>query len=511
MRFAFNLSKLKGMDLGSTTAILGMLVGISILIESIVCNNNHFHYFVVAFLPSLLYIFLRKKVRDRDSPNVLFSKNFILTCVVIFFLAISLIIWISHTNTHYRPTMYFFLCSLATVPIMLHIFGYDTKKNYYLWLILLEIIFLSYGQDPWWHTQWIKETIGTGHITPGQYLTNPYYNLPMFHLLSGITSTISLLSIHDATFISIGIAGNCVIPTLFIFLIAKKLFDDKIALLSALLYSLFGYSIERGISIIPMTLGVSLFIIALYLVFILNSKRTHKAIYLMLFLLFLSALALTHALATLIAFISIVTIYIGNVVYKKMFNIKGNVNLRNIIMLISLIIFGTMIIFTWSMRGPNHQSLLDKVVIPSITHIFSSASITSNNLLECPLPYGISLLVRSSFWLLMFFTIFASLFSLSKKERSEEKFIMILIFLVLYSSVTVSRILSVHILPWRWYIFMMVPLSILGVAGLFKLCSFMKGHHAVKLVGIGLVIISIIFLAFILVILPAELPGQNRR
>lgn len=510
MRFAFNLSKLKEIGLDSAIAILGMLGGIFILIESIVCGNNHFHYSVLMFLPSFLYIIFRKKATHKI-PNVLFSKNFILAGIAIFFLLVFLIIWISHTTLYYEPPIYFFLCSLAAVPIILHIFGCDTKKNYYLWLVLFEIIILSivirysayygsagiYGQDPWWHTQWIKETIETGHITPGQYRINPYYNLPIFHLLSGITSIISLLSIQDTTFISIGFAGSCMIPTLFIFLIARKFFDDKIALLSALVYSLSGYSIQYGVSIIPMTLGVALFIIALYLILVLNSKRIHQTIYLMLLLLFFPALILTHSLATLITFSSMVTIYIGNMAYNKIFNVKSGVNSRNTTAtLISFIIFGMMIIFMWSIKGADHRSFFDRLIIPAITHIFSTGkSILPNNLLEYSLPYTIILLTRSSFLIPMLFAIFVSLFSLSKKGRSGEKFSMILIFLVLYGSITVSYILSIrYIIPWRWYIFMMVPLSIIGVAGIFKLCSFMNSR-AVKLVGIGVIIISIIFLA----------------
>lgn len=509
MKISLNPLKLKKIELDLAIAILGILAGISFLFESIVFGNNHFHYFVVLFSPSLLYIFFRKKAPHKI-PDASSSKNLILAWIAIFLILVFLIIWVSHTNLYYKPPMYFFLCSLATLPIILHIFGCDTKKNHHLGIILVEIIILSgvvrysiyydsagiYGQDPWWHTQWVKETIETAHITPGQYLINGYYNFPVFHLLNGIASIISLLSIHDVMFISIGVIGNCVISTLFIFLIAKKIFSDKIALLSALVYSLSDYSIERGISILPMTLGVSLFILILYTIFIISTKN--KAVFLMLFLLFSSTLVLTHTLASLITFISLVTIYIGNMIYNKIFNIKINANLRNTtIILISLItIFGIMTVFVWSAKGADHQSFFERVVIPSIAHIFSAGkSRFANNSLRYSVPYIISLLESSTFWLLMFFAIFASLFPLSKKYKSGEKFNMILIFLVLYGSVTISPIFSIqHILPWRWYVFIMVPLSILGVAGVFKLLSFVR-NHAVKLIGIGLVIISIVSLA----------------
>lgn len=512
MKISSNLLKLKKIELDLAIAILGILAGISFLFESIIFANNHFHYFVVLFFPSLLYAFFRKKATYKI-PSVSYSKNFILAWIAIFLILVFLITWISRTKLYYKSSIYFFLCSLATLPIILHIFGCDTKKKQYLWIILFEIIFLSvvvrysiyydsagtYGQDPWWHTQWIKETIETGHITHGQYLINAYYNFPIFHLLNGIASIISLLSIHDAIFISTGIVGNCVIPSLFIFLIAKKIFSDKIALLSALVYSLSGYSIERGISIIPMTLGVSLFILILYTIFIIHTKN--RAAFLILFLLFSLTLVLTHPLATLITFISLITIYIGNIIYNKIFDIKNNntnTNLRNtVITLLSLIIvFGIVTVFVWGAKGADRQSFFERVIMPSIAHIFSAGkSRFADNSLRYSVPYIIALLESSTFWLLMFFAIFASLFPLSKKYKSEEKFSMILIFLALYGSIIISSILSIQrILPWRWYIFMMIPLSILGVAGLFKLLSFMKSH-TVKLVGIGLVIISIIFLA----------------
>ncbi len=286
MKISFNLLKLKEMELDLAIAILGIFAGISFLFESIICGNNHFHYFVVLFFPSLLYVFFGKRATHKI-PDLSFSKNFILAWIAIFLILIFLIIWISHTNLYYKPPIYFFLCSFATLPIILHIFGCNTKKIDHLWIILFEIIILSvvvrysfyydsagiYGQDPWWHTQWIKETFEQGHLTPGKYLRNTYYNFPIYHLLNGITSKLSTLSIHDGLFVSTGIIGNCVVPILFVFLIVRKIFGTKIALFSTMIYNLSRYQIEHGISITPMTLGTGLFVIVLYLAFSLHNLK----------------------------------------------------------------------------------------------------------------------------------------------------------------------------------------------------------------------------------------------
>lgn len=503
-------SKFKIPDLDISIGFLCLLIGIMVLIESILFGNNHFHFFVVLFFPSLLYLFFRKRIQKHDEL-ILFipNKNINYIAAIFFFLSISLLIWISYLNVYYRSPFYFFLCIIASVCVLIQIFTIDIDKKYSSWLILFEIIILAvliktslyygfsglYGQDPWWHTQWIKETIEGGHITSGKYISNLYSLFPQFHLLSGLTSVISSLSINNSTFFSVGFIGNSVISTLFLFLIAKRFIVMRGALLTALTFSLTGYSISRGTSIIPMTLGISFFLIIIYLTFNDNMERKKKT---SLLLLFSISLILTHTIAAFVTFICMTSILLSNVLYNVFRDFsRSRLFGKTMINASFVILFGALMLFVWRMDFPHGNSFFDRIGGSFINALQKGSDSLGQSVFGVSIPYAVSLFIEVAFLLMLFFALICSLLYLSREERDITKWGLLSLPIILYGVIIGFSVSSIStILPWRWYVFLMVPLSIVGILGLLRLGNITKNNFIRNFI-IGGVIIAIILFSLI--------------
>ena len=508
MKLKFRLINLKKIELDIGFAILGMLVGIFILLGSVIYGKNYYHFFIVLFFSSLVYILFRKKMLNENNlPVTISNRNLVLLTQIIFFLSISLLIGISYQNLYYRPPVYFLLVLVASTSIVVNIFYFNANKKFNLCLVLFEIIVLAvlikaslyydfpgfYEQDPWWHTQWIKETIEIGHITSGNYLANGYYLFPQFHLLIGMTSVVTSLSIHNATFFSVSFIGISIIPALFLFFIAKKFTGLKIALLSTLIFSLLGDLIYRGISIIPMTLGFSLFLIIIYFIFNTSIKKILKNFLLILFSI---SLNFAHTIAAFITFLSLIALYLSSIIYNKLVNpSKVRLSLNNIISISFVIFFGILMLFIWSINVPFGLSFFE-----GISYNFINALKESGSLLQ-PIniiPYYILILEQGAFLIMLFFSFIGSLFYISRKKRDIFKWGMISLPVALYGIVIIFSFYSIGtILPWRWTIFLMIPLSILGMQGLSRVSSIKKKKDRGFFI-IGVIVLTIVLLSQII-------------
>lgn len=487
----------KGLDI--IFAGIGLVIGIFILAGSIITGNEYFHFFALAFFPSIFYLLFKKKILIENDLYLL-SLNRVKSLFFIggisFFLSISLLIIFTQQIVYCRPPIYFLICIIASVSILIQIFCANFNK-YSSLVILSEIIIIAIvinatlyyefpgllGQDPWWHTQWTIETLSTGHITEGNYIINSYHNFPQFHLLNGISSIVSSLTIRNSTFFSVGLIGSIIIPTLFMFLIAKRFFGIRAALLSSLIFSLSAQLTLRGTSIIPMTLGVSFFLIICYLIFNTNTKGTVRTSFL---LLFSFSLILTHTIAAFIMFLSLLTILISSKANKK------------IITTSFVILFGTTMSYIWSLNQPSRLPFFDRVSASFIDAIIKESAVLEQHMTNTiSIPYEISLFAQTSFLILMFFAIIGSLVYFSNKERNQHRLGLVSQLIILYGIVTGFSFFSINvILPWRWYIFLMFPLCILAVVGFIKIQCIIR-NNAAKTYVIGLLSITIILFSLL--------------
>jgi hypothetical protein len=391
---------------------------------------------------------------------------------------------------------------VAAASIVLDVFALSETKRLGTYVVLFKIIALSltiyagiyyqfpgiYGVDPWWHNQWIQETVNLGHITGGEFISNDYFLFPVFHLSSAITQIVTELSTHTAIFVSTG--AMIALSSLFVFLIGERLANTKVGLLAALILALGDTIIERSTAIIPMSLAFCFYLAILYLVLGRDRKRVSDTL---LVVLLSVTLILTHTVATLVMLFCLIAVFIGIKFYKK--TSKTLVSYESVSLTL-ITCFGLAMLARWMQTGylgatPFFDWNL-KNFIDSLQHeagfILTGPAIIKN------VPYAVSILGQGGYLLLVIFAVIGALIYLHPKNRTGPRTALALITAV-FLAVPYSFVLFSlrNILPERWFIFLYVPLSVLAVSGLSHMSSLIKGNIR-KLGVIMLVILAGIFM-----------------
>jgi len=108
--------------------------------------------------------------------------------------------------------------------------------------------------------------------------------------------------------------------------------------------------------------------------------------------------------------------------------------------------------------------------------------------------YAVSLLNQGGYLLLLAFAIVGALIYLHPKNRTAPRTALVLTAAVLIAIPYSFQLFSLEdILPWRWFVFLYVPLSILAVSGLSRISNLAKGNIA-KLGMVMLIILAVIFM-----------------
>jgi len=491
-------------------------------IISIYTNHQYYHFVIIGILAPTLYFILREKKETRPQ-TCFFKKRLYLILSIIFFVATLPVLYVFQLqNIHYIPTIYFFLLPILSFPIICQILYTDVTKKYQI--VLFEIIFLAvairaifyfgstgyHGLDTWWHSEWIKQTIALNHITDGQYYVNQYSNIPLFHLLGAISALITDMPIRDTIFIVFGIFGGTIVSPLFIFVITKNFFRrNDVALASKLVFVLSPIAIQNGFNIIPNSLGLTFFVVILYIILFIKKTR----VFWWLLGLFIVSIALTHTLSSVVAFLMILFLIIGDKLFDKILNEKETVG-KNKRMALPLLIMGLMALLSvvldnYYLRGA--QAYINK--------LFSNVrfnNMESKQLAALNVPYINSILPYIFFFSLLFFAVFAGLFVLSKEYRNRQEFQTIFLLGGLYILFALFDVFGIiGPLSGRLIIFIMVPLSIFATAGLFKMASYFKNKKAIKQILVSL-ILSVILISGIILPINETAPflytgyGSNR-
>ncbi len=490
-RHSFTLDKL--------IAVLVLCLGAAFIVWPISLKHYGVHLPAILLASSLCYLLFRGKLSQGKELLRLQEASRIRTVAnIIFVVSFSLSIWLLWSNLYYRPPLYFALILVAVASIILDIFCLNEAKDWHIHATLSKIIILSltiyagvhfefpgiYGVDAWWHNKWIEETVSLGHITTS---ADYYYLFPVFHIAGAMTHIITTLSTYISAFAFTGVsmAVSCV----FVFLIGRKLVNAKTGLLAALIVSLTTDSIEWATQIIPMSLGFCFFPVILYLFFRRDRKTAPNTF---LIILLSIAMILTHPIPALVTLLSLIAIFIGIEVYKR---ISKPVTVYEAVTLIFIAFFGITMLTRWMQSPPGSAAFFDwnlRNLAESLQHEAQFAlamPATATNI-----PFEIQLLNQGGHLVLLFFSTVGALVYLHSDNRTRSRLALIFVAGIIIVMPYVSSLFSLNnIIPGRWYIFLYVPLSILAAQGLLSISSLIKGNIG-KLSVVMLVVLAIIFM-----------------
>ena len=257
---------------------------------------------LLSLLSCLIWLKIRKNNIALDL-EINESNNKVLLLFSLFSLFFSLSVISLYLGPNYqRPLIYFVFLSIMSSLVILEIFYVGKQKFTYVILFQILIIGLSLiwseqfmfrsvvGIDPAWHLMFTQQIVHYGHVMPGY----AYSNIPLYHIEMAITSILTNSNYKWASILSAGIIQMVGI-IIFMFLIARLIFNEKIALITALLLSTANMIIQYGWWATPNSIAAVYIPIILYLLL----KKDNISNYIILIMLLMFALILTHPVTSL--------------------------------------------------------------------------------------------------------------------------------------------------------------------------------------------------------------------
>lgn len=304
------------------------------------------------------------------------------------------------------------------------------------------------GVDPWYHFAFINRLIESGNIPD----LGSYKDFPLFHLLISSILMLTGLTIKNSSFVMGGFI--MFIPIVFIFVIGKTLFNDKIALIGALILSISNEFSIWSFWIIPMSLGLVFFTIIIYFYI-----KPYNVRFSILKLILAPTIIFTHTIST---FIMLSTLFIGNIITIldnriKNTNIRSTISNTFVLYFFIIMIFYWITVTGWGLYFFSNSVFSDapytaEVTVPSINKLVLLKS-------EIPLLYLVFLGIIGSL----------HLFNNNLYASTNNKKIVLLTWTVT-AFIFIFYALGIgQFLPERWFIFMYVMMMPFAAFGIFKL------------------------------------------
>lgn len=401
-------------------------------------------------------------------------------------------------NLYEHPLIYFVLTSLMGGIVALEIlFSQEENRNYFI-LFQIIIIGLSVawsqllifpgllGVDPWWHQMFTTKILEIHYIPDGY----AYSKLPIFHLAIASTSLITGLNYKFATMLSVSLA-QIICNAIFVFLLGKFLFNQKIGLLASLMVVIANYHICRSYWSIPNSLAAVFIPIVLYLLWKVRRNKPLHATVLSIF--FMGILILTHTVTAMcmaiILFVCWAAFNLHNTLYSK---IEIPVSLT-ISLLFTVAMFGW-----WTYASGHITTLADLIKWGFSIDYFGH---TSEEILKYAATVPIPEQIFNNLGMLLFFSLsFVGIFYMISKKGNSFSFAEALVGFTPLALSFFSLITGHTIIEHRWWYISQILLAIpLAVA--IMLIGMWKGKNS-RFVSI-FSFVFVVFLTFLMIMSPS--------
>lgn len=464
-------------NLDTVACIFGIVFGI--LITSLYLISKTIYLFMLGLaltLASLVYFVLK----NREKKSKFSIKTSIkLISEIIFFSLFSMSLLVLHIDED-RSFLYFVLISLSAGFLALSILNIKSKidtalqivKILMISFILKYSIFFSFkgnGVDYWAH---LIDNINLTQYGFIETLSGKEQFFPLMHIQVAIHQIVTNTPIIDAT--NFAIIIPLVISSICVFLVARKLFDVKIALLAMLIVNTTDYLTCWGSAPQTTTFGVCLFYFLIFLIFQTASSTRNLTPWYIIFIILIPTLILAHAVSSFIFLITIGGLFVGSCVYNKFYDNRAAVIPPILVFLLS----GVILFQNWLTALYNEMggSSFFEVIVSSLEYSLTEQA----QLLNRPetiaeyatfLPPFIERAANTvGIALLMLLAAIGCLFWLSEKNRNRFTFSMLTCTILLLIITFGFPLFGIrNIIPTRWFAFMYFFLSIMAAEAVFFL------------------------------------------
>ena len=490
-------------------AILGLICSIGLIILGIEIKNGIGLAFTLFFASFMYLIISRKKNETLDGkfPSFLISRSKSLFLHIATTSSLFVILIVSLSCFQYsRPIAYFICVSIISAAVAVEILTLPTDKmgfypaNIAVQLVLLfaslswSVFFEFPGlpiSDPWAHALLTNYIQTTGHVIPTQYLMSwtstqyaEYYGaFPFTHIIVSIFCTVTSLPYKVSLTLSIGFFE--VISPFYVFLISRKIFHDlRISFFATLFAGINTWHVLFGTDMIPQSLGLSFFILAIYL-FIGRKMEIPSTIALLVVLL---SITLSHTVSSFILFVVVVALFLSKVFFQALTKRKtnkaelGRINLK-MVLLIFVLVFSYWMLFS---------NFFDQRIVSLVRSIEASSGIVYPAV-RSYFHFEVDQIGIYIFYVLALIGLFIWL----RQKKTLLRFGVMFAILALAFFVYGSLVTGVQsILPERWFAFIFLIVALIASEGLVTLVKLLNRKKALAIGFVFLLFCSLTF-AFI--------------
>jgi hypothetical protein len=476
---AFRIRKLlEPIDLDKRLAIALLGLGLVILLLAVAINQFLIiQVAAIVILASGIHLILRKryaaKLTDEATAASDTSSSYprIIKLLDIAFWAMFIISLILISQQVYvRPLSFVIIVSIMAAILGAQIFT-GKKISYCLLKILVIGILLRtsvwyqfpgpIGRDPILEMDYIRRLVDAGHI--GDFMGG-YTYYPLAHVLVASTHFLTGLPLKDSFFI-LGIIE--VISLVFLFLLVKELFNEKIGLLSALIMAVCNWHILWGFWLKGMTLAVAWLP---FLLFLLLTRRRGNRLFifsvLSIIIIFLSVI--THTVSS-VAIVAIIGLFWFAYLITKILPGRENVE-QPITLVISLL--SLVILIGYWLYVPKQISFVGNLLVSGF-NVANTTELAAIPYIEYRSPLVLTL-QKLPVLILVFGAILGSLSILNVRKFDRKTLPQIWFMLVSVGMIILTFLFYfipqlASFFPVRWFVYMSIMASVPAAVGLLSI------------------------------------------
>ena len=403
----------------------------------------------------------------RERPSVCLS----LSMIFFFLILAALLAIITRAELYSRPLTYFIYMALAAGVLAIEIFLLPPRKSY-IYLALAEIILLSLvliwtpqttfpsllGMDTFSHGELTSQTLVNGRLPPGER----YSSFPIMHLTAGTTMLVANLDYKLATMVSLCVA-YVVVVLLFVFLVGRLAASNRVGLTAALLLSLIPSYIHSGWWMAPNFYAPVFMLGIVYLLF--QGKTRHPVRLTLLSIFLMTALIITHEIATLALAIALGFFWLAQKPYERIYRVEY----RKFATLALCLFFGAAMFSWWKYTSPTTINTLQRLMHYHLSAELWYQPVEQSRQYMATIPFSEHLLRNLAEPLFYAISFIGCLAAFSWRWGNRHIFLLAITGLALLSIGFFSLTFEFGTLPNRWQFVSLFWLAIPAAIGLFLL------------------------------------------
>jgi hypothetical protein len=334
------------------------------------------------------------------------------------------------------------------------------------------------GSDAWAHAELIEAIADHGHI-PERWDSPYYLHYPVYHVAVAFAVLCGGVPVKAALYAAVGIPLVC--SALCLFVVVERLSGRFAACLSMLLILVSSYHLQWGTQLIPTSMGLALFTVALMLT--MEDDRHRSSARVSLLLISCTTLVLCHTVSSFILWATLVALLAGTAMARGPHPADPTrLSTRSIAV---PLLFLTVAMFTYWGLSPYTtagETFLNRILVTLRDSVTTDAAF-----LDRPAhgggPLADELLAIAGFALYYFLVAVGSLSALRARERTSTLRIVAFATGALTAFVFVFPLFGIrNILPHRWFAFIWVLGAPLAAEGFSTLTGRWR-HAATRLVA----------------------------